>query len=255
MCTMTWFTKADGYELFFNRDERLSRSQAALPTVQTTLGVNHISPTDADAGGTWISINEYGITVCLLNHYQFEQIATYKDWISRGEIVRKFSPTIDIASAAEEFATMLLDDYRAFRMFMIDRRGNNRLCVWDGHTARVEQNVSTPKSSSSVDAKHVKEVRKRLFENLYLGESQDSQAYINYHASHLPNRSQESVCMHRDDAKTVSLSHVSVSATAACFAYADGSPCEAMLGEPLELLLSDDKVVRDLRVTQLAAVT
>jgi len=46
MCTMTWFTKEDGYELFFNRDERKSRRRAQLPTVQQHVnGIEYISPT------------------------------------------------------------------------------------------------------------------------------------------------------------------------------------------------------------------
>jgi len=233
MCTMTWFTKDDGYELFFNRDERLSRRRAELPTIQNDNGVEYISPTDSDAGGTWIAVNQYGVTVCLLNHYQFEQIATYKNWISRGEIVRAFSVTTDVDAAERAFKKVDLDDYRAFRMFIIDHQGRNVLFVWDGHSARIERNVSTPKSSSSVDSKNVKSKRKKLFADLNLVESKQSKDYINYHASHLPNKSKDSVCMHREDAKTVSLSHVVVSSEGVSFAYADGSPCEVELGQPL----------------------
>jgi len=235
MCTMTWFTKPDGYELFFNRDERLSRRRAEAPTIQSDDGVDYISPTDSDAGGTWIAVNEYGITVCLLNHYQFEQIETYKKWISRGEMVRSFANTSDLRIAERVFDQIDLFDYRAFRMFMIDQRGNNCLFVWDGHSARVERNVTTPKSSSSVDSKNVKARRKQLFADMNLIDSQNSQDFINYHASHLPARSKDSVCMHRDDAKTVSLSHVVVSDKGISFAYADGSPCEVGFAEPVFL--------------------
>jgi hypothetical protein len=232
MCTLTWFVKEDGYELFFNRDERTSRRRAELPTSQLNDGVQYLSPTDTDAGGTWIAVNHFGVTVCLLNHYQFEQIKSYKKWTSRGEIVRSFATTESLSEAECLFGSLDLLDYRAFRMFIIDHYGGNRLCIWDGHSARVERNVITPKSSSSVDAKQVKLVRRDLFANLNLVESKRVDDYINYHASHLPNRSKESVCMHRDDASTISLSHVSVSNRGVSFRYADGSPCEAAL-EPV----------------------
>lgn len=235
MCTMTWFVKEDGYELFFNRDERKSRRRAEPPTSQMNHGVQYLSPTDADAGGTWIAANQFGVTVCLLNHYQFEQIETYKKWTSRGEMVRRFASTLSLVEAETLFDSLDLSDYRAFRMFIIDHLGDNRLCVWDGHSARIERDLKTPKSSSSVDAKHVKSVRKELFANLNLVESKKVEDYINYHSSHLPSRSKESVCMHRDDASTVSLSHVSVSSEGISFRYADGCPCEAILGSALAM--------------------
>ena len=230
---MTWFTKESGYELFFNRDEQLSRRRAELPSIQKNEIVDYISPTDSDAGGTWIAVNQHGITVCLLNHYQFEQIETYKKWTSRGEIVRSFALTTNLKSAENNFYDLDLNDYRAFRMFIIDQKGNNRLFVWDGHSARIECNVTTPKSSSSVDSKNVKKKRKNLFRDLNLIESKDAKKFIDYHTSHLPSKSKDSVCMHRDDAKTVSLSHVNVTDQGIEFSYADGSPCEVPLGKPL----------------------
>jgi len=239
MCTLTWFTTNSGYELFFNRDERITRSRAKPPCVQHIDGVTLISPTDEDAGGTWIAANQLGITVCLLNHYQFQQIETYKDWTSRGDIVKKFAIISDLSLVQDWFDNLPLDDFRAFRMFIIDPSGSNRLCVWDGHSGRIEKNVTMPKSSSSVDAKNVKATRKNLFKNLNLVESRNSQDYINYHGSHLPSRSKDSVCMHRDDAKTVSLSHVCVEGDNISFRYADGSPCEAELGRPLTIGLEE----------------
>ena len=238
MCTMTWFVSSAGYELFFNRDERISRSRAAPPSVQTINGIDYISPTDTDAGGTWIAVNNRGITVCLLNHYEFQQIASYKAWTSRGEIVRSFANTVDIDVAEQRFKSLNLENYRAFRMFLIDSRGNNRLCVWDGHQSRVEREVSTPKSSSSVSAKEVKTLRRTLFSESGVATSKSRQDFINYHASHQPTKSQESVCMHRADANTVSFSHVSVGQKIISFAYADGPPCEAVLGDPLVIDVS-----------------
>lgn len=233
MCTMTWFLTDGGYELFFNRDERITRRRASGPTLQVHNqelgGLNYVSPTDADAGGTWIASNELGITVCLLNHYQFQQISTYKNWISRGEIVREFSSYSNLGQAQQRFKTMNLDDYRAFRMFLIEPSGRNLLLIWDGHLARIEKDVTTPKSSSSVDAKHVKSMRKKLFDDLNLIDSTSSQDFINYHTSHLPSKSKESVCMHREDAQTVSLCHVVVNPKEVSYHYADGSPCEVEL--------------------------
>lgn len=237
MCTMTWFLKDEGYELFFNRDEQTSRRRAELPATQKQNSISYISPTDADAGGTWIAVNEFGITVCLLNHYEFEQIKTYKDWVSRGEIVRNFTTINSIADAIADFNKLELANYRAFRMFVIEPNGNNVLFVWDGHQAKVQRNVSTPKSSSSVNAKHVKANRKQYFADLNLINSTDVDDYLSFHNSHYPSKSEQSVCMHREDANTVSLSHISIDSNIARFAYTDGSPCESQFEPTIEIKL------------------
>lgn len=242
MCTMSWFVSANGYELFFNRDESLKRGQAKPPTHQYRDDIAYLSPTDTDAGGTWIAVNQYGVTVCLLNHYQYEQIETYKDWVSRGEIVKQFSIISGPRSAADQFAQLSLDNFRAFRMFVIDRTGQNCLLVWDGHQPRIENNVIPPKSSSSVDAKHVKTQRRALFEDMGLTDQKDRsepdkmrEKHLKFHTSHSPDPSKESVCMHRSDAKTVSLCHVRVAEPLIQLRYSDGSPCEVELALPLSL--------------------
>ena len=243
MCTLTWFVAPTGYELFFNRDESILRQRAIPPTVCNSTDLAYVAPTDTDAGGTWISVNQLGITICLLNHYQFEQLKTYKDWVSRGELVRQFASTTDLVSAEHQFAQMDLTDYRAFRMFLITPTGENRLFVWDGHSSRVEVNVSQPKSSSSVDARHVKQLRRELYLSHGLDKNNSAEAHIAFHSSHHPTPSKESVCMHRPEANTVSLTHIRVSKDSVTCAYVDGPPCQNTFGKPihLDLLNADGK--------------
>lgn len=238
MCTMSWFLRDGGYELFFNRDEQRSRSCARLPEIiqdKQHQQLRYLAPTDADAGGTWIAVNEMGVSVCLLNHYQFEQPATYQKWLSRGEVVRKFATTMTLLQAELAFEQLMLSDYRAFRLFVLMPDGSNRLFVWDGHQRRTENEVTGPKSSSSVDAKAVKALRKQYFSDLQLDTSSDRQQFLDYHTSHYPAQSKKSVCMHREDASSVSLSHIVVTNKRVSFAYANGSPCNTELGKPLAL--------------------
>jgi hypothetical protein len=123
-------------------------------------------------------------------------------------------------------------------MFIIEPSGSNRLMVWDGHSHRVEVDVSQPKSSSSVDAQHVKALRRENYQAQGLDHSQNNQAFIDFHRSHFPSPSKESVCMHRAEAQTVSLSHISVCNQWAVFAYADGPPCESEFGKSIALELT-----------------
>lgn len=69
MCTVTWLIDAEGYTVFFNRDELKTRSHARPPTIRKQNGVNFIAPLDLDGGGTWIGVNEFGVTCSVLNNY------------------------------------------------------------------------------------------------------------------------------------------------------------------------------------------
>ena len=69
MCTLTWHTYEHGYRLLFTRDELRSRACAGPPSVRFAGGTAYVAPTDSDRGGTWIGVNELGITHCIVNTY------------------------------------------------------------------------------------------------------------------------------------------------------------------------------------------
>src|SRR6266849_6073651 len=70
MCTVSWIHEDGGYQLFCNRDEKLTRQPASDPQVLYHDGVRFLAPIDADSGGTWLATNEFAVTVCLLNGAQ-----------------------------------------------------------------------------------------------------------------------------------------------------------------------------------------
>jgi len=67
VCTVGWAHQTHGYHLLCNRDERRTRETASAPRVVERGGVRYIAPVDSDGGGTWLSADEFGISVCLLN--------------------------------------------------------------------------------------------------------------------------------------------------------------------------------------------
>ncbi|MBI4909752.1 MAG: hypothetical protein HY820_39405, partial [Acidobacteria bacterium] len=64
---MSWLHDTDGYQVLCNRDEKKTRRKALPPVVNTRQGVRYIAPADGDHGGTWIAVNDRGLTLCLLN--------------------------------------------------------------------------------------------------------------------------------------------------------------------------------------------
>src|SRR5687768_2764715 len=89
MCTLTWLEQDDGYFVAFSRDERRSRAPGIGPKVFERAGVKWIAPIDAEAGGTWLAVNELGLTLALLNGYRFMDASSAGEagkWTSRGEL-------------------------------------------------------------------------------------------------------------------------------------------------------------------------
>ena len=68
MCTATWRFDESGYDLLFNRDERRSRSPGEPPRRDESDGICFLAPRDSAAGGTWIGVNDHGVSIFLLTY-------------------------------------------------------------------------------------------------------------------------------------------------------------------------------------------
>ena len=67
MCTVSWLRQSNGYQLFCNRDEKRTRRPSSGPQLLVRDGVRFLAPIDADFGGTWIAVNEFGLSLVLVN--------------------------------------------------------------------------------------------------------------------------------------------------------------------------------------------
>src|SRR5262245_19361134 len=93
MCTVSWVHDDRRYQIFCNRDEKLTRLPATDPQFLCRDGVRFVAPIDGDFGGTWLAANEFGVSVCLLNGSARSRGAAGSQHRSRGQIV------LDLASA------------------------------------------------------------------------------------------------------------------------------------------------------------
>lgn len=241
MCTLTWlFNKeTEGYALFFNRDELRTRKRALPPSLQqTNNGVNFLAPIDTDAGGTWLAVNQYGLTICLLNNY----MAADPDgrlFKSRGEIVLALIDSHSIKAVEEKLLAMDLSCYRGFQVVIFQHEVKE--FSWDNK--RLSQLVpQIPVTSSSYNSEAVCRHRQQYFHSL--DEPNNLDSLSEFHRSHINADMTlidgkfdfiDSVCMHREFSQTVSQCSVQVSAQQVSIAYSDGSPCETPIGEPVVL--------------------
>lgn len=237
MCTVTWSATSDGYLLFFNRDERRSRVEALPPRLESSGGSSWLAPRDAEAGGTWVAVNDRGLTVGLLNLYQAEAALPSREGkTSRGLLVRSLASSPDLEAAAAGLLAHDLTLFMPFTLVVASPTGEVRRFDWDGREAGEWRPASPPIVSSGHDVVGATAARQRLFAGL--GDKPDFADLLAFHGSHEPAKGAYSPCMHRADAKTVSLTAVRVSRGAVEMAYAAGSPCRTGLGPWLFLARS-----------------
>ena len=237
MCTVTAFQKNAEIEVFFNRDESRKRQKALPPSLFKLKNTKYIAPIDTDAKGTWILVNEFGIILCLLNYhpknYFPEKSSRYE---TRGEILHKIADVKSIADFKNSLTKINPHSYRPFSLLLISHMQN--ICVtWTPSNNQLEynENIQLPYSSSSFQTKNVISSRKKLFLALADEKEINSDFFFNYHKSHIPEKGPFSVCMHREDAKTVSFSHIIVKQNEIIFKYLNESPCKGKYFQQISL--------------------
>ncbi|TWX46549.1 NRDE family protein [Colwellia hornerae] len=228
MCTLTYLLNNNGYELFFNRDEQRSRLLATPPKYHPRS--NAIYPVDPVGGGTWIAVSKKGLALALLNNYQAPP-NTHNNVISRGQLILTLLQ--GRGSIIAQLKTMNLHVFQPFQLcvFPEDLSINkpNIHCVkWNGKQlieVSVDVEADLPITSSSIDFIAVRQNRKHRFERLVDGNKPLSKQHKDFHFS-TEKDSKYSVNMQRKDARTVSISHLSVKTclveeSEICFKYFD----------------------------------
>jgi len=133
----------------------------------------------------------------------------------------------------EYIGSLDIDDYRFFSLLLFDPDGPPTLLRWSGQTGGPELIIkpAQPKTSSSYKTDTVIASRKKLYAERYA--ASDQRQLFEYHRSHEPERGPFSVCMHRDDAQTVSFSRIVVESSRIEFFYSAGSPCSTDMLPPV----------------------
>lgn len=234
MCTVSWLETPGGYELFFNRDERRSRQRALLPSVRAHRRRCFVAPTDADSGGTWLAVNDRGLSVGLLNHYDTETRPDAEGfYTSRGLLVLDLVAEPDRRAAAGRLAELDLSVYRPFTLLLLDPSEPVRRALrWDSQALQTLELELPFLTSSSHDPTGVERARREQWQRA----TRWTPALLrDLHRAHQPERGPYSPCMHRPDASTVSFSWISVDSRQVSYTYSDGPPCQAMLESPVAL--------------------
>ena len=229
MCTVTIVPRPGGQHAFrmaCNRDESHGRAPAQPPIPIGIDGVSTLMPIDPSSGGTWVGVNEYGLALTLLN-YNLLEPPTDRDR-SRGDVIPSLLGVRDVHEVVQKIQGIERERMMPFRLVVCDGESillwrstepAQRLIVdpWDGGPVMW--------TSSGLGDHLVEGPRRALFESWFVNESSD---YISqqatFHRHQWPGREHLSVCMHREDARTVSHTVVDVEPAGITMTYHPDRP-------------------------------
>ncbi len=234
MCTVSWRLDADGYEVLFNRDELRTRTEGLPPRRQRVADVGFLAPIDPDGKGTWIAVNQAGVTLCLVNGYQDSRLQPEVDLRSRGRVITDLAGVGDLAQLDTALRQQVVEyTYRSFRLLAFAPATAPRGWRWSGNDSGglEEFQPVAPVTSSSLDAEGAARLRSELFATLPTRPG--SEALLELHRQHAGGPITLTPCMHRREARTVSLTRVLVGVESVAMEYAPGPPCRTALAEPL----------------------
>jgi hypothetical protein len=216
MCTLSYFLTDDGYELFFNRDEQKTRATALAPELHNAM----IYPIDPQGGGTWIGVSLKGQTLALLNDYQslFDPSAvTHSRGVLIPHLLNSDEPVL------EQLQNMDLTGFAPFKLCVFPKDlslKNNNVMFLRWNAQQLTQSMVGPfATSSSVELEGVTKKRTGQFNKLIDLNHPSKDQFLAFHASK-EEQGRDSVDMFRDDAMTVSMSHITVANTI-IFSYTD----------------------------------
>lgn len=236
MCTVSFIPRQHGYALAMNRDEQLTRA-AGLPPAQTILrGCRVLAPSEP-GGGTWIAVNDCGVTFALINWYAIPARAPGQA-VSRGQVVRTAGSAPTPAAAEAALAQLPLTQINPFRLIgvfpaireVIEWRWDLQQLVRQPQRWRERQWIS-----SGVDEPAARRSRGRAFRQAWRQKTAGSLPWLRrLHRSHAPHAGPFSTCMHRADAATVSYTEVLVSSSQVWMRYHAGRPCANPAERPVK---------------------
>jgi hypothetical protein len=238
VCTLSWTPLPGGYALAMNRDERPTRARGLPPVRSVVRDVPVLMPTDPDAGGTWVSVNGIGLSLALLNRYGESPRDPGATFTSRGLLIREMACFGNPSEVESDLKRRPLERYRPFTLVVMARGGRPQVFDWNGLrlAGSLVRRPGLVRASSGSDQAEAERVRGGLVRTAAAEQGGLTAATLErLHRSHFPEKGAISICMHRQEANTVSLSLITVNENDISIFYVDGPPGENAGGLLLQL--------------------
>lgn len=248
-----------GLRMACNRDESCKRPAALPPEIRSFGRFRAIMPIDSQSGGTWIAASDAGFVVSLLNVYPTvrstrgeEQVAVGSvddrtPWgpnaavagkQSRGLIIPRLMGCCGLEEAVEAAKRLDAVSYPPFRLVLADRFRIVELRSNGAEISPSSQQDSDHPSlfvSSGLGDDRVEGPRRELYDSSFADRANLVESQDRFHRHTWPDRPELSVCMSRQDARTVSLTVVELTPDRVTMVYYPDAPDRPV--EPMSLSL------------------
>lgn len=231
MCTLSIIPRfapaghVEGFSAIVNRDESHFRAPAKPPQLRIREGIRAIMPIDTDAGGTWVAVNDHAIVYALLNYAPGSKPGTApRGPHSRGLIIPDLISARTLADAHSAALALRTSSISPFRLILASATNVHELIspgFGEPLITRSHQ-LTAPLvfASSGLGDDLVEPARRELARGLFnVAASQWPDAQAALHRHRWPDRPEISVYMHRHEARTVSITSVTVSPGVARMTY------------------------------------
>jgi len=239
MCTVSVVSRDNDYVLAMNRDERIARSAGDLPEVHSLDETSVIYPDDGQ-GGAWICVNEYGIALALLNWNDVvRRTPDGGKARSRGQVIPALGRSSSMAELRAEFGLLDLEGISPFRLVGVFP-SERAIGEWRWDSVELAREAHEWESrhwfSSSLSDAHAENFRGAACRNAQTESDAGTAPWLRrLHASHAGGPGPFSLCVHREDVRTLSYSEIACTPAGVEMAHFRGSPCA--MGEPYTIEL------------------
>ncbi|MEY2794788.1 MAG: hypothetical protein RIR10_504 [Planctomycetota bacterium] len=202
------------FQLVFNRDEQRTRANG-LPLELLAAGDRQaIYPRDPQGGGTWIAVNNVGIAFALLNRNEHGIPDGRSAGLSRGLIIPQLLSSCSLNEIAQISGKIAQSVARGFRLIATDGERVLEVIGGDQKSEMTLDPLVRPfmRASSGLGDECVRDVRAELFESTVVRAPFEArvEAQAAFHNHAWPDRRHLSIRMDRDEARSVSQTHINV---------------------------------------------
>lgn len=239
MCTLSFIPDGEDFIVGMNRDEQRSRTPALPSKVHSQDNLLAVYPSEP-SGGTWIGANQAGIVLSLLNWYGVDSRKLAAKQKSRGDLIPELIFERELFGVTTRLRKFDLTGVHPFRLVGISQP-QRTVCEWrwDGRNLVDLVFSWTQKhwfSSSISDTAAEMHRGATCAAEALAADPRDPFWLDTLHRSHRPDSGPYSICVHRDDAATVSYTKVSFVTGSISMAYVSGSPCEKLAFDVVEVI-------------------